>query len=1519
MATLINDLKTQSKLKRFHSPDDIDSIWQVLYPEHFINVLLIHHIKRRDEVEITEIASIMRDGLINHDSSSPQLKCLFASINDELYQNKFKTSKISDMFESFQNEHGVTVEPQLILIDAAPGMGKTTLCKEIAYQWANKKLLIDTKMLFLLFLRDPAIQKLHDLKDFIHYFYNFEPSYLNLSKECAEILTKRNNSDITIVMDGYDELGDKSELLLINNIIKRNIISQCKIVITSRPIASEKLQKLADVRVEILGFTDQSKGEYIQKELKDFPIKVKNLLSYLEYHGDINKVCYIPIMMTILVCSFKEYGELPTNQSELYERFVTLAILRCLHKLDNTLSTSTITSLSKLPERYQIYLKQLSEFAFKTIESDKVIFNNIDIEGLSPNLAVLIKVNKELQGLGLFKATEHLSIKKMDNLVWYNFLHLSIHEFLAAYYLKSLNHTEQFQILKQTFFVKRYINVWVMFVGLQQNVTYDSHLCSVYSYSYTSDAAKDKMKLILQKFNVHYFARNISIENMEGTFQFLCCKNSEGDLQTDVIRENFATTSDFLLLLHSWPLKTSTCPQLFISLCNIQNNKELIEIYLINKNTKDITHHQVVTELEHEQNLSVMLVSSSTLVGYRSNCHQLTNALNMNKSLKIIVIRYCLVNNELANILSQYFINYHRLRCLIITNCEFTNDQPLLIILQALIENSNLQVLNLSRNNMKGEVAKDLANVIKSNLNLKVLLYDNNLKLSIFVLIQALRNHSKLKILSLTNNNMTGKVAEDLANVIKNNSDLEGLYLSGNALQSSAIVILRALKDHSALKALDFSNNNMTGQVAEDLAYVIKNNSELEELYLSKNGLNSPAIVILRALKDHSKLKSLNLNDNNMTGQVAEDLANVIKNNSDLEGLHLSGNDLQYSAIVILQALKDHSKLKVLDLNNNSMTVKVAEDLAYVIKNNSDLQGLYLSDNNFKSSANLILQALKDHSKLKVLDLNNNSMTIKVAKDLAYVIKNNPDFERICLSGIDLKSSAIVILQALKDHSKLKVLNLNNSMTGQVAEDLANVIKKNTDLKGLHLSGNDLKSSAIGILQALKDHSKLKVLNLSNNSITGQVAEELANVIKNNSDLEELYLSGNDLKSSAIKILQALKYHSKLKLLNLNNNNMTGQVAEDLAYVIKNNPNIRKLYLSNNGFKSSAVVILQALKHHSKLKNLSLHNNNMTGQVAEDLAYVIRNNLHLKKLYLSDNSFKSSAIIVLQALKDHSELKVLNLNNNNMTGQVAQDLAYVVKNNANLRKLYLSNNSLKSSAVVILQALKDHSKLKTLSLHNNNMTGQVAEDLAYVIRNNLYLKKLYLSNNGLKSSVLVILQALKDHSKLKTLSLHNNNMTGQVAEDLANVIKNNLYLEKLYLSNNSFKSSAIMILQALKDHSELKGLDFNNNGMTGKVAEDLAYVIKNNSDLEGLYLSGNDLKSSAIVILQALKYHSKLKVLSLANNNITGEVAEDLAKVMKNNSVLEELYLSNNNLKSSVIVILRAFKDHSKLRIIEFI
>ena len=1533
-------MEKRFRLKKFHSLSyNIENLWPLVYPDHIVNLLLVHRIKREREKESAEVASILRDGLMHYDTSSSQIfQYRFGLMDDQLYYKKFETTDISEMFASFQTEDCSTIEPKLILINGPPGMGKTTLCKEIAFLWANKKLLVDTKMIFLLFLRDPAIQKIRDLKDLILYFYKFDPSYLYLSHQCAEILAKRDNSDITILMDGYDELVDKENHLLIKNIIGRKVLSQCKIVITSRAIASENLQKDADVRVEVLGFTEQSKMIYIQKEFKNHPEKIKSLLSYLNVHSDINQVCHVPIMMTILVCTYKEYGELPNNESELYENFIISTILRYVKELnDNCYLLDELQD--ELQDECKKHLQQLSEFAFKTIESGKVIFTDVDIKSLCPNLAFS---GRKLQGLGLFKVTEHLNIEKTDNCVRYNFLHLSIHEFLVAYYLKSLKNSEQFQILRRTFFV---INVWVMFISLQKSL-YDFHHLLMYSVS------KEQIEIILQKLHhldVHGI-RHFHISDINGTFQLLCCKNDKEDFETDVIHENFIVEFDSWCL---FPFSfTSNWTKLFASLCCVDSSGPLIEVYLLDKNTKDILYHQIVRELKQNPNLSVILVSSNALVGYRSNYYQLTNAVNMNRSLDCIVLKYCLINKDVANTLSSYFINSHSPKYLCITDCR-SDQMAFLVILQALMKISKIKVLDLHGNNMTGQVIKHLATVIENNSDLEELcLSHNDLKTSVTMILHALKENSKLKKLLLNNNNMTGNAAEDLAYVIKNNSNLEQLGLGNNKFGSSADVILQALTQNSKLKLLNLTNNNITGQTVKQLANVIKNNRNLNQLRLASNMLGPSAIVILKALKENCKLKILHLQNNNMTGRVAEDLANVIKNNSCLEEIFLSNNYLDSSALKILQALKENSKLKSLDLSSNNMTEQVAEHLGNVIKNNPNLEHLSLGNSKLGPSAAVVLEALTQNSKLKLLNLNDNKMTKQVVKHLASVIKNNSNLNYLGLANNLLGPSANVILQTLKENKKLQIIHLrNNNMTEKVAEDLANVIKNNIGLEEILISHNDLKSSAAVVLQALKEGSKLKILDLSSNSMTEQVAEDLANVIKANSNLEQLNLGNNKLGPSTRIILQALKGNSKLVSLNLNSNNMTGQAADDLASVIKSNSSLEKLYLSENGLKSSAVIILQALKGNSKLRFLDLNSNNMTGQVAEYLADVIMKNPNLEQLGLRNNKLGQYAVLILQALMRNSKLTVLNLNKNKMTGQVAKDLAQVIKNNSNLQELYLSDNDLKSSAGVIFQALIGIKHLKILSFTNNYVPHSFPIDMT---SNNPFITELWLGGNMLQSRLIDVVVNCRSLTFLKVMEVSHNSISPTEVVHLASLVSKISSLQALMFDGMvlnakerfhvQFYDASKQILMANSHSSnenelfEIMHLEMWRTEFADRMK--FCYDIKNyfSTDVRVMQINNfcadRNLYSLLSVVKQAEQTLSCLdatnmivslfsiiktvKVLDLGYSNIKKEAADKLAEALNYNNVLEQLWLRGNRLGlDKVGLILTSLQNIFTLRLLD--
>ena len=74
---------------------------------------------------------------------------------------------------------------------------------------------------------------------------------------------------------------------------------------------------------------------------------------------------------------------------------------------------------------------------------------------------------------------------------------------------------------------------------------------------------------------------------------------------------------------------------------------------------------------------------------------------------------------------------------------------------------------------------------------------------------------------------MSGNVVNDLPDVI-NTTCLQLLNLDCNTLQSSAVVIFHKLQKISSTKALNLNNNNMSEKVVDDLANVIKFNTNLE-------------------------------------------------------------------------------------------------------------------------------------------------------------------------------------------------------------------------------------------------------------------------------------------------------------------------------------------------------------------------------------------------------------------------------------------------------------------------------------------------------------------------------------------------------------------------------------------------------------------------------------------------------------------------------------------------------------------
>ena len=1484
---------------RFHAPDDgTEDMWQLLYPEHFVNVQFKRHHKKRKENEIVNVANVMRAGLMKHvDNSSPQL--LISEKLPQLHDDNSVESiisEISGIFNPIQHKDGSSMEPKMILINGAPGIGKTKLCKEIAFRWGNGSLITNSSLVFLLFLRDPGMQKIYELKDLIHYFYGFDPSAANLSAHVAEIITKRDNNDITILLDGFDEFANTDKNLLVNKIINRKFLAQSKLIITSRPISSEKLQKVADVTVEVLGFTEESKMSFIEKELDSYQERSR-LASILNICFDINSSCYFPIMMTILVCIFKHDEDLPNDEAELYEKFVILIISRFLKKLEMKASPPiSDMHLKNLPQLYKDYLGNLSKLAYKFIKVNKIVFTKEDVESVCNNFNLDVD---NYHGMGLLNYTEYTKCIGFKKCIYYNFLHLSIQEFLAAYYIDTLDMSDQFQSLKSTFFIDSYMQTWITFIQMNKFTICRFHQFETYSHTVgASNEAKSNVISMIKDLNLFEDLsriNGINISKIAGTFQFFCIKDP---IQSLCEQETYFSSFDAFWFLKDM-YRQSGAIKIYLSLCSVDDNvSHLMEVFFLDMYITRSAYHHMVEALQGNQNFAVVLISSNTLLAYRAKPHQISGALiMMNESLSAIFMRDCCITSDVANVVSLYLREHQMTKYVSITNWKKKIElQPLSLVIKALESRSNLISIDLDGNCLSETALCDLANVIKNNKSLQeVSLNDNNLQSSANVILLALKEISTLECLFLSSNSLSSQAAGNLlADVIQNNIDLMVLNLSFNNLQLSAKVMLKALSKVSRIRSLDLNQTNLTKSVANDLAAMIKDNTCLEVLYLSNNNLQSSAVAILRALKEISTLKKLNLCGNNMPKEVDQDLADVVTNNTSLEVLFLGNNNLQSCAL--LSALMQLTNLKIFDLSDNTLSSQAMQDLVNVINNNSYLEVFSLNNCNFQSSISIILQALKGLSNLKKLHLRHTNMPGDVVHELADVIKANPHLEDLDLSyNMKLQSYLVVIFQALFETPNLKVLNLSgNNMSEAVVDSLAGVIKNNPYLEELTLDNNVLRSSAKVIFHALREISSLRKLNLNSNKMTEDVACDLADVIKHNNCLEEIQLF-NNFQSSSLVILNALQAVYNLKVLCLDVKGMSAIEISCLADVLRCNPFFENLELFN--LQSSVSVILQALRGVSNLKVLILVNCNLLREAMDELSGVI-NSTTLEELHLCLCT-QSAALVMIQALKTISSLKKLNLIGNNMSGTVVNDLADVIKSNVSLEEIYLGNNNLQSSAIVVLQALKRISTLKKLDLSNNNMSAKVVNDLADVIKNNCCLEVLNLLNNDLRSSVVMILQALQSSTCLKMLFLENN-MLGKVANDLADAIKVNTSLHTLCLGFNGLRSFAAVVLQAMKKLTQLKILTLGNS-VTSYIVNDLADVIRNNVYLEVLSLSCNHLQSSAAVILQALEELNNLKILDLANNRISGKALHSLSHVGRSNSLIW-LEISGNNLQSDFTI-----------------
>lgn len=356
---------------------------------------------------------------------------------------------ISEMLSLIDRPHPCTT-----LIEGSLGIGKTNFLKEISYQWANGRVLKNCDVLFLLYLRDPFVHEMSSLFDFVHYFFEYDASYKAITTVYANELSQNGGQSVTLLLDCYHEYARSlQQSSLIAGILQRKVLPACSIVLTSRKDDLTKLHLNITYHIKMVGLSKEIEKSFISEKKNE----TEQLYNYFEKYPAIAKLCCIPLYINMLLFLCKE-GSYLCNFADVYNKFVCLMVNRYHRKLENK---EVATNIKHLQQPFSNIIEQLSKLAFKGLQNKQKVFDTSEVKKECPNLQL---ESKFFGGLGIIRAVKRVGSVETSNS--FCFLHYSIQQFLAAYYLSKLPPAEILELLQKHFFHDNFHCSFIFYVGI---------------------------------------------------------------------------------------------------------------------------------------------------------------------------------------------------------------------------------------------------------------------------------------------------------------------------------------------------------------------------------------------------------------------------------------------------------------------------------------------------------------------------------------------------------------------------------------------------------------------------------------------------------------------------------------------------------------------------------------------------------------------------------------------------------------------------------------------------------------------------------------------------------------------------------------------------------------------------------------------------------------------------------------------------------------------------------------------
>ncbi|XP_059204006.1 NACHT, LRR and PYD domains-containing protein 12-like isoform X2 [Centropristis striata] len=844
--------------------------------------------------------------------------------------NTVNSEQLINFFETSAGQDGSV---RTLLTKGVAGIGKTTLTRKLALDWAEEKIDSNAQFIFPFTFRElnSLKEKKYSWVQLLHHFFADTKGISCFDKlqivfvldglnECQLPLDFHNNEILTDVTDSA------SVDVLLTNLIMGKLFPSSSLWITTRPGAAGQIPpEYIHMVTEVGGFTDPRKDEYFRKRFRNKAL-ASRIITHIKTSRSLHIMCHIPylcwVTATVLedVLKTNDRGEPPSTLTELYIHFLLDQFKVVNEETDSLWNTET----SKM-------IVSLGKLAFEQLQKGNLIFYEadlrecgIDIRAASVYSGVFMQIFKEDHGQDQDKP--------------FCFVHSSFQEFLAAVHV-----------------IVSFINSGVNLMSEEESSSQQSEQSEVKHLFHSAvekalQSPNGRLDLFLR------FLVGLSLQTNQALLQVLL-KRTGGSLQSS------QDTAQYIKKKIREKPNAERNINLFHCLNELNDHLlvEEIQQYLISgslfpNNLSPAQWSALVFILLSSQSL----LDVFDLKKYSSSEEGLLRLLPVLQASNLCMLSGCKLSKKsckaLASGLGSLTCNVRELD-LSYNNKLVRGHQELTVCLK--YPQCKLETLRLCCCGLESKHCEDLSSVLSyqsSSLRELDLTYNSLLDEGMEHLAVGLQSpHCRLKTLSLVDCGLTWRGCDAVAfSLSSQSSSLRQLDLSMNNLQDSGVLVFSAGLEHPhcKLETLRLSACTLSEDSCETLASVLTSQtSSLRVLDLSKNHLQDSGVKFLSTGLESPgcNLEALRLGECGLSERSCEALVPALwSQTSRLKELDLNNNDLLDSGVKFVSAGLEspQCRLETLRLSGCQVTEEGCASLGSALSSNpSHLKELDLSYN----------------------------------------------------------------------------------------------------------------------------------------------------------------------------------------------------------------------------------------------------------------------------------------------------------------------------------------------------------------------------------------------------------------------------------------------------------------------------------------------------------------------------------------------------------------------------------------------